>query len=418
MSDALLPLISKARSDPGSTYRTWFLGNARVRGFRSVRRGIQRAAAKIEAGTFGCVYRGSALEEVVGAIAAQGRILNGTECAFLWRPKLHSPDIYKSTDNQHAFGRMLDVCLRCGTESQVIAAIRQLDAERIRGVGPTSANLLYFLHPTIVPLYSTAIVDGFNALTGSKMRPGRWDDYLAMRRTIAMLNARHRTLLSDDLGAISALLFDVGSGRYPAPPCGDNEGARAQWVADLARVRAEGINMANATQADNLSHTEVQGLLRDLGSSLGFDIWVAANDRNRPFGGGKLGDRCLPDLPGIDEDTCADAIRLIDVLWLDPTSKRVVSAFEVEHTTDIAAGLVRMLCLALGPAPHSLEALFVVAPDRREREARSQFSYPAFKLNSGPEILFLPYGALQTHKEAIARFGAGVKAIQAISRRP
>ncbi|MFW2853743.1 hypothetical protein ACM61V_17875 [Sphingomonas sp. TX0543] len=32
------------------------------------------------------------------------------------------------------------------------------------------------------------------------------------------------------------------------------------------------------------------------------------------------------------------------------------------------------------------------------------------------EIAYLPYGKLERHKEAISRFGSGLKAIKAISR--
>jgi type II restriction enzyme len=34
------------------------------------------------------------------------------------------------------------------------------------------ANLLYFLHPTLVPPFNTAIVNGYNKLTGGKVKLG------------------------------------------------------------------------------------------------------------------------------------------------------------------------------------------------------------------------------------------------------
>src|SRR3546814_14899355 len=76
----------------------------------------------------------------------------------------------------------------------------------------------YFLHPTLVPPFNTAIVKGYNAVTGAKVKLGSWDHFLAMRAGILDLNDRYRELLSNDLGAIGGLLFDIVPGRYPAPP--------------------------------------------------------------------------------------------------------------------------------------------------------------------------------------------------------
>src|SRR5687768_18358564 len=46
-----------------STYRTWFLWDARIKNFRSIRRGLQEVIAEIRADTFGNAYRGSSLED-------------------------------------------------------------------------------------------------------------------------------------------------------------------------------------------------------------------------------------------------------------------------------------------------------------------------------------------------------------------
>ncbi|RAI56104.1 type II restriction endonuclease [Roseicella frigidaeris] len=412
-------LLHRWRNDPGATYRTWFLWEERVKNFRSIRRGIQQVVADIKAGTFGVAYRGSSLETVVHSIAEQRQIFKGADHAFLWKPKLRIPDIYESPENQRAFGRLLDACVCCTTEQQVIAAIREIDAKAIKGLGPAAANLLYFLHPTIVPPFNTAIVNGYNALTGAKVKLGRWDEYLAMRQGILALNAAHRGLLSNDLGAIGGLLFDLGSGRYPAPPREDDAAARVAWEADLARVRDEGAKAAKAlaeAQESDHTHTEVQGWLRDLGLSLGYHVWMAANDRSRPLHGGKLGDGCLAILPGFDTGAGVDAVRLIDVLWLDKDSKRIVAAYEVEHTTSIYSGIVRMLDLALGPEAHALEGMFLVAPDGREGEVREQLARPAFSRIADLKVRYLPYGELKANRETIARFGHGMKPIQAISR--
>jgi len=420
-SEALRTLISRWRDDTGGTYRTWFLWEERLKNFRSIRRGIAQVVAEIAAGRFGNVYKGSSLETVVGSIAEQRQIFKGADHAFLWKPKLRIPDIYESPANQVAFGRFLDACACCSTEADVIESIRRLDDCRIKGLGPAVANILYFLHPTIAPPFNTAIVAGYNSLTGSRVKLGRWDEYLAMRQGIITLNSENRDLLSNDLGAVSGLLFDIGTGRYAAPPRSDDEKARAAWEEDLARVRAESDKtrkLREAYREGDRTHTEVQGWLRDLGRSLGFDVWVAANDRTRLYASGLLGDGCLKGLPRpLNESPGADAIRLIDVLWLDHVSEKVSAAFEVEHSTSIHSGIVRLLDLAHGAPGEPIQGLFLVAPDEREESVRAQLARPAFCRIADLNVRYLPYGELERHRAAMARFGTGLKAVEAVARK-
>lgn len=249
---------------------------------------------------------------------------------------------------------------------------------------------------------------------------GRWDEYFAMREGILGVNARYRNLLSNDIGAIAGLLYDIGSGRYAAPPRNGDVAAQAVWEADLARVREANAKAAKVLTVDRKgeeTHTEVQGWLRELGRALGYAVWVAANDRNRLYNGGKLAEGCVEALPeAIADAPGAETVRLIDVLWLDHDATHVVAAFEVEHSTSIYSGIVRMLDLALGDQAHALQGLFLVAPDNREDEVRAQLLRPAFRRIADLKVKYLPYGELKAHKDAITRFGSGMKAIQAVSR--
>ncbi len=418
-ADPLRALIARWKADPNSTYRTWFLWEDRLKNFRSIRSGIAQVVAEIEADTFGNVYKGSSLETVVGSIAEQRQIFKGADHAFLWKPKLRIPDIYENPDNQKAFAGFLDTCRCCTGEDAMLAAIRSLDNRRIKGLGPAVANLVYFLHPTIMPPFNTAIIKGYNALTGARVKLGRWDEYLAMRAGIVAMNSRFRGILSNDLGAVAGLLFDVGSGRYPAPPPPDDDAARTTWEEDLTRVRAETARSDRAAVAArdaDRTHTEVQGWLRDLGLALGFQVWIATNDRGRAYADGKLGDGCLDTLPeAIGNMPGGDAVRLIDVLWIENDTGHAAGAFEVEHTTSIYSGIVRLLDLALG-APDSAKGLFLVAPDNREAQIRAQLARPAFRRVGDLRVRFLPYGELETHRHAMARFGQGMKAVEAIAR--
>ncbi len=420
MTNNFSTLIQRWKSDPHSTYSSWFLWEERLKNFRSIRRGIAQVVQEIQKGTFGNAYRGSSLETIVHSIAEQRQMFKGADHAFLWKPKLRIPDIYENRANQLAFAQLLNTCHCCDTAEQIVAAIRQVDSHSIKGLGPAVANMLYFLHPTITPPFNTAIVNGYNAVTGANVKLGRWDHYLTMREGMLTLNNQHRSELSNDLGALAGLMFDVGSGRYPAPPREGDESARQQWETDLARVREETAAQLKALAIEHESdetHTEIQGWLRDLGKALGYDVWIAANDRSRAYSGGVLGDGCLQVLPvALVSASAIDAIRLIDVIWLNQGDGQVCAAFEVEHSTSIYSGIVRMLDLALGTDFEAKDNLFLVAPDGREKDVQQQLNRPAFSRVAELGIRYLPYTELKTHKESIVRFGAGLKPMLAISK--
>jgi type II restriction enzyme len=321
-----------------------------------------------------------------------------------------------AAENQLAFARFLDSCACCTGEEQLLSAIRRLDERRIKGLGPAAANLLYFLHPTLAVPFNTAIVNGYNALTGARVKLGRWDEYVAMRKGVLRLNAEHQGLLSNDFGAVAGFLFDIGAERYPVPPRDADEAAEAAWRADLARVRDDSAKERRALEAGqdgDRTHTEVQGWLRDLGRALGFDVWVAANDRSRALRDGKLGDGCLAALP--PALGAIDSVPLIDVIWLERGGGHAMAAFEVEHTTSIYSGIMRMLDLASGAA-QAVRGLYLVAPDSREDDVRKQLARPAFRRIGELSVRYLPYGELERNRQSMARFGEGLKAIDAVAR--
>ena len=328
---------------------------------------------------------------------------------------------YENRENQVAFARFLHTCNCSDGEAELINAIHRLDRHGIKGLGPAAANLLYFIHPTLVAPFNTAIVGGYNAITGAKVKLGRWNEYVSMQSGVLRLNAEYRELLSNDLGAVTALLFDVGSGRYAPPPLGDDAKARAQWEEDLARVRDDSAKARKAAESEvegDRTHTEVQGWLRDLGLALGFDVWIAANDRGRMLQAARLGDGCLEELPrSVADAPGAAAVRLIDVLWFRRGSDTVEAAFEVEHSTSIYSGIVRLLDLAFAAPERAVRGLFLVAPDEREDEVRAQLRRPAFRQVSHLNVRYLPYGELEKHRESMARFGDGLRPIEAVARR-
>jgi len=161
--------------------------------------------------TFPNDFKGSSLEFVLNCIAEQKQVFVGVSHPFYWKPKLRIPDIYENPINKIAFGQFLENCINAKSEEQIIKEIVRLDALKIKGLGPAVGSILYFLHPTLFPPFNTAIVNGFNALFNDKKKLGSWTEYLKIREVLIETNNKHKTQLSNDLGAIAGLCFEIGT---------------------------------------------------------------------------------------------------------------------------------------------------------------------------------------------------------------
>jgi hypothetical protein len=138
---------------------------------------------------------------------------------------------------------------------------------------------------------------------------------------------------------------------------------------------------ANADAGDGApgpDHTHAQWLLATLGRALGCRVWVAPNDRAREWNGQPLGALSVKHFPTLAADPASRRlIQLIDVVWLHGTH-RVAAAFEVEHTTSVYSGLLRLADLAT-VCPNLNVPLYVVAPEARLDKVRRELARPAFQ---------------------------------------
>jgi hypothetical protein len=165
------------------------------------------------------------------------------------------------------------------------------------------------------------------------------------------------------------------------------------------------------------SHTHVQWLLAHLGRRLGCRVWVAANDHRRAWRGEMLGTLSVDRLPplGLDGDS-QRVVELIDVVWLRGASQ-VAAAFEVERTTSVHAGLLRMADLA-ALAPNLAVPLYVVAPDARLDKVRRELRRPALRaLGLHQRCGFFSAEALVAAAPDIARWASGPRAIDRLAER-
>ncbi|MFT3751666.1 MAG: hypothetical protein QM800_01930 [Paludibacter sp.] len=405
-------LISKYKSDTESVYNTWFINNDdRLKAFRSIRRGVRQVIADIKEGKFPNDFKGSSLEVVLSCIAEQKQVFVGVAHPFYWKPKLRIPDIYESVNNKNAFGQFLENCFSYNIKEDVILKeIFKLDNFRIKGLGPAVASILYFLHPTIIPPCNTAIVNGYNLLFNEKIKLGSWTEYLKMRETIVAVNEKYKFLLSNDLGAFTGLLFEIGSGKMVVDGFVSEEDI-VKYAKQLEKRRKDVEN----ERLENDLHTEMQFRLLRIGRALGYNVISASNDRSKSYQGENFSFLSLHSLPLMDvTKETYNTIGLIDVIWFDKTTNKPVCAFEVEKTTSIYSGILRLTDLAYS-FTESEQHLYIVLPNAREKEVVAQLSRPLLKGNDA-KIQYILFSDLQEHCEALCRLGDSHNILKKIAK--
>ena len=162
---------------------------------------------------------------------------------------------------------------------------------------------------------------------------------------------------------------------------------------------------------DIITHLEMQWLLASLGNDMKYNIWIARNDRNKSFQG-----RSFSEIPGLLDslplqfDAATNrTIELIDVLWLEESA--IKAAFEIEHTTSVYSGLLRMSDL-LAMQPNINIPLYIVAPDDRREKVISEINRPTFSRMKPPlneYCQYIPYPALKTRIESMGKLTRHLK---------
>lgn len=124
-------------------------------------------------------------------------------------------------------------------------------------------------------------------------------------------------------------------------------------------------------------HDEMQWRLIRLGQLARCDVWVPRNDQAKQYDGHKFRDSVLGEFHQTLD--VPRSIENIDVVWkFGPYS--IKSAFEIEHSTSIYSGILRLSDLR-AEAPNSNYPMFIVASEDRRRKVFDELKRPTF---SGP----------------------------------
>lgn len=144
---------------------------------------------------------------------------------------------------------------------------------------------------------------------------------------------------------------------------------------------------------------QIQSKLARIGAVMGFKIWIPRADRVRVNELLQAREQAalIEELPLNYDNTTLDTVELIDILWLKGRS--IARAFEVEHTTAVYSGLLRMADL-LALQPNMDIHLHIVAPEERREKVFREMKRPVFSLlDRGPlsdSCSFISYEGVET----------------------
>ena len=170
---------------------------------------------------------------------------------------------------------------------------------------------------------------------------------------------------------------------------GDTKGGHPTDIATLEAIPGP----------DGRKSIRMQAKVAQIGAEMGFYIWVPRNDRANVLQHIRNGlhGQFLNQLPLNYDDNTLHTIEHIDVLWLKGRS--ISRGFEIEHTTAIYSGLLRMADL-LALQPNINISLHIVAPMSKREKVLCQIMRPVFSLlDYGPlseKCSFLSYDAIET----------------------
>ena len=166
-------------------------------------------------------------------------------------------------------------------------------------------------------------------------------------------------------------------------------------------------NDGEPTETDQLQHqlesTQYQAKVARVGIEMGFHVWLPRKDRARVMEliQPALHDKILDRLPQNFDPATNTTIENIDVLWL--RNRSMARAFEIEHTTAVYSGLLRMADL-LALQPNMDIRLHIVAPASRWDKFSREVQRPVFSLLArGPlykQCSFLSYDSIDALEQA------------------
>lgn len=246
-----------------------------------------------------------------------------------------------------------------------------------------------------IPIREDEVWDHLSFTRGHEKRSSTWTGKL--RGSLAKMEDADGALIEEMLqrSARSGLVYPLDEEEYKKLTLRVRRADKDVSVS----VPEEEPSSSGSTEVETPAREShrIQATLAAMGARMGMHVWIPMADRTavmgqREFDKGKILDR----LPLNYDNTTLKTIENIDVLWL--RGRSIVRAFEVEHTTAVYSGILRMADL-LALQPNMQISLHIVAPPERRSKVFDELRRPVFALlERGPlseTCTFLSYASVR-----------------------
>ncbi|MBN2387688.1 MAG: hypothetical protein JXB85_11775 [Anaerolineales bacterium] len=251
---------------------------------------------------------------------------------------------------------------------------------RLNGVGRAFASTALFLvdfHN--YGIWNSAVDGGLRVLSMlPKRKPQLGETYVQIVNVLKQLQA---TCGFDDLSVTDEfveLIYHekIGLSVFKTPE---------KTVEKAAEVEDTSVQ----TVAEEATHLRIQYLLVKIGQMRGHDVWVASNDRGKSYDSEAFASMTLDSLPQFAGSVTMQTAKAIDVIWFKKRTAQPLCFFEIEHTTSMYSGLLRLNDVK---TDYPIPAAYIVAPKERRSMFDNQIARRTFAQSELGEVCqFLDY---------------------------
>ncbi len=234
------------------------------------------------------------------------------------------------------------------------------------------------------PIKDDRIWNRLSFTRGQDKASNRWTG--SLRSSLRKLNDSDGRLIEELLEAQASAageVFPVDEGEYGKFVGHQVQAPRGVIIVSVPEEAAEDIAEAPVEADEVRQSIRIQAAVARIGAEMGMRIWIPKRDRGGVLHEWADKDNALLDVLPLNYDSpTVKTIEQIDVIWMKGRS--IVRAFEVEHTTSIYSGILRMADL-LALQPNLNIKLHIVAPSVRRDKVFDEIRRPVFALlESGP----------------------------------